>query len=66
MPRDLAAQLREQGGVNAEAFDTLFDEGFAVRRSGVVEQFVAVLEDLAWAFGEVVHAQRTAGMPGGG
>ena len=27
---DLAAQLREQGGVDAEAFDALFNEGFAL------------------------------------
>ena len=27
---DLAAQLREQGGVDAEAFDALFDEGFTL------------------------------------
>ena len=46
---DLAAQLREQGGVDAEAFDALFDEGFTllVGQGCIVEQFaVAVLEDL--------------------
>ena len=62
---DLAAQLREQGGVDAEAFDALFDEGFAlfVGQGCVVEQFaVAVLEDLGLGqFGEAVHAQRFCG-----
>ena len=36
---DLAAQLREQGGVDAEAFDAFFDEGFAL----FVGQAVAAL-----------------------
>ena len=58
---DLAAQLREQGSVDAEAFDAFFDESFAlfVGQGCVVEQFsVAVLEDLGLGqFGEAVHAQ---------
>ena len=62
---DLAAQLCEQGGVDAEAFDALFNEGFAllIGQGCVVEQFaVAVLEDLGLGqFGEAVHAQRFGG-----
>ena len=58
---DLAAQLREQGGVDAEAFDAFVDEGFAlfVGQRCLVEQFaVAILEDLGLGqFGEAVHTQ---------